>query len=176
MSNQDAPVVIREIRETDRDWLAQFVNEHWGASFVVSRGTMYELALLPGFIAEDQGEPVGVVTYQKEGQACEVVSIDSLRPNKGIGTLLLNAVKDEALRAGCTRLWLITTNDNLNALRFYQKWGMTLVAIHRNAIEQSLKLKPQIPLIGEHGIPLRDEIELEQILSNFGEKRFYEHI
>lgn len=161
---QDVPVMIREIREADCDWLARFANERWGAPFVVSRGIVYELARLPGFIAEEQGEPVGVVTYQKEGQACEVVSIDSLRPNRGIGTLLLNAVKDEALRAGCTRLWLITTNDNLNALRFYQKWGMTLVTVHRNAIEQSRKLKPQIPLIGEYGIPLRDEIELELTL------------
>jgi GNAT superfamily N-acetyltransferase len=162
------PIVIREIRETDRAWLVQFASERWGAPFVVSRGNMHELARLPGFIAEDQGEPVGVVTYQKEGLACEVVSINSLRPHEGIGTLLLNAVKEMTLRAGCTRLWLVTTNDNLNALRFYQKWGMVLVAVHRNAVEQSRKLKPQIPLIGEHGIPLRDEIELEQMLNEQG--------
>lgn len=162
MSNP--PIVIREIKAPDRAWLARFANERWGAPFVVGHGIMYELSQLPGFIAEDQGECVGIVTYQREGQACEVVSIDSLRPNRGIGTLLLNAVKDAALRASCTRLWLITTNDNLNALRFYQKWGMNLVAVHRNAIEQSRKLKPQIPLVGEYGIPLRDEIELEMLL------------
>jgi hypothetical protein len=66
---------------------------------------------------------------------------------------------------GCTRLWLITTNDNLHALRFYQKRGFMLVAVHRNAVEQSRKLKPEIPLYGKDGIPIRDEIELEMLLN-----------
>lgn len=157
-------LIVREIDESDRAWLRQFANERWGAPMVVSRGIAYELALLPGFIAEDQGEKVGVLTYHHGGQACEVVSIDSLRPHQGIGTRLLTAVKKTALQAGCTRLWLITTNDNLDALHFYQKRGFVLVAIHRNAIEQSRQLKPQIPLVGDFGIPIRDEIELEMQL------------
>lgn len=159
-----SPIVMREIQASDRVWLAQFASEHWGAPFVISRGVRYELSQLPGFIAEDQGEYAGVVTYHCEGHACEVVSLDSLQPGQGIGTCLLDAVKNTALQAGWTRLWLITTNDNLRALRFYQKRGFVLVAIHRNALEQSRKLKPQIPLVGEHGIPLRDEIELEMPL------------
>ena len=158
------PILIREIQASDRVWLAQFASEHWGAPIVISHGAIYELSQLPGFIVEDQGEHVGVVTYHNKGQACEIVSVNSLRPDQGIGTLLLNAVKNTALQMGCTRLWLITTNDNLNALRFYQKRGFVLVAVHRNALEQSRKLKPQIPLVGAHGIPLRDEIELEMSL------------
>jgi N-acetylglutamate synthase-like GNAT family acetyltransferase len=158
------PIAVREIQASDRAWLTQFASEHWGAPIVISRGVIYELSQLPGFIAEDRGECVGVVTYHSEGQACEVVSINSLRPDQGIGARLLNAVKNTALQMGCTRLWLITTNDNLNALRFYQKRGFVLVAVHRNALEQSRKLKPQIPLVGAHGIPLRDEIELEMPL------------
>jgi len=58
----------------------------------------------------------------------------------------------------------MTTNDNTAALRFYQKWGFLLVAVHRNAVEQARKLKPEIPLTGIDGIPLRDEIELEVLL------------
>jgi N-acetylglutamate synthase-like GNAT family acetyltransferase len=159
-----SPIVIREIQASDRVWIAQFASEHWGAPIVISRGARYELPQLPGFIADDQGECVGVVTYHREEQACEVVSINSLRPGQGIGIFLLQSVKSMALQMGCTRLWLITTNDNLNALRFYQKQGFVLVAVHRNALEQSRKIKPQIPLVGEHGIPLRDEIELEMLL------------
>ncbi|MEW5718069.1 MAG: GNAT family N-acetyltransferase, partial [Chloroflexota bacterium] len=82
----------------------------------------------------------------------------------GIGSALIDAVKLRARQAGCKRLWLITTNDNLTALRFYQKRGFTLAALHRNALEESRKIKPEIPLVGEHGIPLRDEIELEMML------------
>jgi ribosomal protein S18 acetylase RimI-like enzyme len=92
------------------------------------------------------------------------VTIDSDKPSIGVGTVLIDAVKEIARQAGCSRLWLITTNDNMNALRFYQKRGFVLVAVHRNALERSRKLKPEIPLIGDDEIPLRDEIELEMML------------
>ena len=65
--------------------------------------------------------------------------------------------------AGCTRLWVITTNDNVNALRFYQRRGFCLVTVHRGAVDRSrATLKPEIPAAGAYGIPLRDEIELEK--------------
>jgi len=57
-----------------------------------------------------------------------------------------------------------TTNDNLNALRFYQKRGFVLAAVYPEAIERARKIKPTISLIGYEGIPLRDEIELEMPL------------
>lgn len=159
-----ASITLRKIMEQDRTWLARFAVERWGAATVVSRGVVYEIATLPGFIAEDGDKCVGVVTYRREKQACEIISIDSLRPEQGIGTLLIEAIKDLALQAGCTRLWLITTNDNLNALRFYQKRDFALVAVYSRAVEQSRKLKPEIPLMGAYGIPLRDELELEMLL------------
>ncbi len=83
----------------------------------------------------------------------------------GIGTALIDAVTKVALQAGCWRVWLITTNDNLHALGFYQKRGFVLVALYRNAIEASRKLKPQIPLVGNDGLPIRDELELESLLA-----------
>jgi len=121
---------------------------------------------LPGFVAIQEGEKVGLVTYNIEGESCEVVTIDSIRPSSGVGTALIEAVRDIAIKSRCKRLWLITTNDNLNALRFYQKRGFVLVAVHRNALDVSRKLKPEISLIGDDGIPLRDEIELEMMLDN----------
>ncbi len=121
---------------------------------------------LPGFVAIQEGEKVGLVTYNIEGESCEVVTINSTQPSSGVGTALIEAVRDIAIKSRCKRLWLITTNDNLNALRFYQKRGFVLVAVHRNALDVSRKLKPEIPLIGDDGIPLRDEIELEMMLDN----------
>lgn len=159
-----ANITLRIITKQDREWLTHFAIERWGTPTVVGHGTVYEIAAFPGFIAEDEGECVGVITYHQEGQACEIVSIDSLRPESGVGTRLIEAVKDVALRAGCKRLWLVTTNDNLNALRFYQKRNFVLTALRCNALEESRKLKPEIPLIGEYGIPLRDELELEMLL------------
>jgi N-acetylglutamate synthase-like GNAT family acetyltransferase len=152
---------IRPLTTHDRRWVLQFIAEHWGSNIIVSKGTIYSADCLPGFVALERGEPIGLITYYIRGNECEIVSLDSTDPSKGLGTALIEAVKHTAHLAGCKRLWLITTNDNVDALRFYQRRGFTLVAVHRNAIEQSRKLKPQIPLIGEYGIPIRDEIELE---------------
>jgi len=90
--------------------------------------------------------------------------MNSLVEGKGIGSALIDAVKSVAATAGCKRLWLITTNDNTNAMHFYQKRGFQLVAVHRNAMEKSRLLKPEIPLTNHDGIPIRDEIELEMVL------------
>jgi ribosomal protein S18 acetylase RimI-like enzyme len=139
--------------------------EHWGAVEMISRGVVMYPHTHPGFIAMHNGERVGLLTYQMIDGACEVTCLESLRPSIGVGSKLIEAVKTAARAAGCRRLWLITTNDNMNALRFYQKRGFALVAVHRNALEESRKLKPQIPLIGYDGIPLRDEIELEMVSS-----------
>jgi DNA-3-methyladenine glycosylase I len=155
---------IRPLQAGDRLWVAHLLQEHWGSPQVVSRGRVHSADQLPGFIALQAAKQVGLVTYHIEGDACEIVSLDSLVEGIGIGAALIEAVKDAALAAGCTRLWLITTNDNLHALRFYQKHGFVLAALHRNALEVSRRLKPQIPLAGLDGIPLRDEIELEMRL------------
>jgi GNAT superfamily N-acetyltransferase len=119
---------------------------------------------LPGFIAYFGPEPNGLVTYHLDEDNCEIITIDSIQKNKGIGTLLLNRVFEEARINKWPRVWLTTTNDNINAIAFYQKRGMHIAAIHLNALEDSRLLKPAIPLIGENGIPIRDEIEFEYFI------------
>jgi ribosomal protein S18 acetylase RimI-like enzyme len=155
---------IRPVTNAERTWVRDFIIRHWGAEIVIVHGAVYRPHELPGFIAYYGDAKIGLVTYQIDGDACEIVTLDSMRENIGVGTALIKAVKDVAQLAKCKRLWLITTNDNLHALRFYQKRGFFLVAVHRNALDASRKIKPQIPLIGDDGIPLRDEIELEMAL------------
>ncbi len=159
-------ISIQPLNIADREWILEFMLEHWGSNKVVSRGVVYYPQNLPGFVAMYAGEKVGLVTYNIVDESCEIVTINSIHPSSGVGTALIEAVKDSAQKSGCKRLWLITTNDNMNALRFYQKHGFILVDVHRNALEVSRKLKPEIPLIGNDGIPLRDEIELEIILDD----------
>ena len=117
---------IRPLFPADRDWATRHVAEHWGAEIVVAHGTLYRPAELPGFVAEINGKTVGLVTFHIAGghiacDACEIVTLDSLIEGRGIGTGLIEAVGATARTAGCRRLWLITTNDNLHALGFYQK-------------------------------------------------------
>jgi DNA-3-methyladenine glycosylase I len=159
-------IIIQPLNIADREWVSEFMLEHWGSNKAISRGVVYYPQDLPGFVALYEREKVGTVTYNNTGTSCEIVTINSIHPFSGVGTALIEAFRDIALKSGCQRLWLITTNDNMNALRFYQKRGFELVAIHRNALDISRKLKPEIPLTGNDGIPLRDEIELEMILKD----------
>jgi GNAT superfamily N-acetyltransferase len=155
---------IRPTEKSDADWIKKFITQRWGGEFVVDGGVCYYPHKLSGFLAFDQDQALGLVTYCIEEGQCHIITIDSLRPVVGIGSALIDAVKEEAIAAGCGRIWLITTNDNLNALRFYQKRGFVLVAVRRNAIDITRQHKP-VPEIGAEGIPIRDEIELEMILN-----------
>lgn len=157
-----AEVAVRPLVDTDRDWVAHLIAERWGAEIVVAHGVVYRPAELAGFAAEDgDGGVLGLLTFVLENQACEVVTLDSVAEGRGVGTALLAAAGQVAREHGCSRIWLITTNDNLHALGFYQRRGYELVAVHRGAVAHSRRLKPAIPLVGAGGIPLRDELELE---------------
>lgn len=154
-------IKIRKTNSSDLEWIRNLFINNWGGDFIVSRGKIQKPENLEGFIAEENGEKVGLVTLNIEEDEMEIVAMNSLKPRKGIGTLLLQKVVSAAKEKNMKRLWLITTNDNLNALKFYQKNNFYLVKVHPGAIAESRKIKPQIPEIGEGGIPIKDEIELE---------------
>jgi ribosomal protein S18 acetylase RimI-like enzyme len=155
---------IRAITPDDKPTVVELLS-HWLTDFVITRGRKLYPAELPGFLAEgSEGKVVGLLTYEVVGDQFEVVTLDAFTQWSGIGTALMKAAEDAARKAGCRRLWLITTNDNLEAIRFYQRRGLTLAAVHVNALAQSRKLKPQIPTVGCFGIPMRDEVELEMPL------------
>jgi N-acetylglutamate synthase-like GNAT family acetyltransferase len=152
---------VRPSTKEDKTWVTDLLTEWWASPTVVSRGKIHHADNLPGFIAERDNKPAGLLTYSIDGENCEIVTMNSLVENIGIGSALVDTVKQAARRTGCKRLWLITTNDNTAAMRFYQKRGFILAAIHCNSIEQSRRLKPEIPITGNDGIPIRDEIEFE---------------
>lgn len=151
----------RRLTHDDLPRLRQFWIEHWGGEEMISRGNIYRPEYLEGFVVEDGKEWIGLLTFVIKDGECEVTSLDSLREGQGIGSKLIDQALEEARVRGCRRLFLITTNDNLNALGFYQKRGFEIVAIYRGAINESRKIKPSISMIGMNNIPLRDEIELE---------------
>ena len=155
---------IKKVTDSDREWVLEIIRG-WGADFIVTRGRKVYPTEIDAFYAESEnGEKAGLVTYEVIGDQCEVVTLDAFKKFSGIGTALLEKVKSEVQALGCKRLWLITLNDNLDAIRFYQKRGMTISAIHLNALEESRRIKPAIAKIGQYGIPLRDEIEFEIFL------------
>ncbi|MBF0501103.1 MAG: GNAT family N-acetyltransferase [Candidatus Riflebacteria bacterium] len=154
-------IIIKHLVTRDYPWVSKMLNQHWGSSKIAVHGELIAADQLPGLIAYVDETPAGLLTYRISEGNLEIVTLNSFIPDIGIGTALISKIKEIALQKPILRIWLITTNDNLEALGFYQKKGFVLVQIHRNAVAQSRILKPSIPLSGNHNLPIRDEIELE---------------
>ena len=162
MDGPQAGLAVRPLREDERPWLAAYLADVWGGPLVVSRGRAVDAGALPALACVDAPDRVvGVATYDVRDGQCELVTIDALDRGRGVGSALLTAVAEQARLAGCRRLWLVTTNDNLRALRFYQRRGLRLAALHVGAVDAARRRKPGIALVGHDGIPLHDELELE---------------
>ncbi|MHA1576925.1 MAG: GNAT family N-acetyltransferase [Candidatus Thorarchaeota archaeon] len=157
-------ISIRPLIHEDNIWVIEILLENWASNIIVTKGISYEADNLPGFVAEIDGTRFGLLTYNIKNDELEIVTMNAIEERKGIGTALLDEIENLAKQKNCKRLWLITTNDNVDALRFYQKRGYEIRTIHRYAIEESRKIKPQLPFVGKYGIPIRDEIEMEKLL------------
>lgn len=158
-------VKVRPREATDQAAAQAFLARH--SSLRVARlGELVHPLEHPALVAETPGgQMLGMLTYLpgQDWQQCEILTLHADQQWRGAGTALIEAAAQLARRQGCTRLWVITTNDNVDALRFYQRRGFYLVRVHRGAVDRSrARLKPEIPPVGAYGIPLRDEIELER--------------
>jgi GNAT superfamily N-acetyltransferase len=158
------PLEVRTREDDDLPEVERFLEQRHSRR-VARLGRVEDSLAHPALVARRDGELAGVLTYVVDGDACEVLTLHTAERHGGVGTALLRAAEDLARDAGCTRLWLITTNDNVDALRFYQRRGFRLAALHRGAVDESRRrLKPEIPPVGEYGIDLRDELELDKVL------------
>ena len=152
-------VTIRALGDADVPWAERLLGG-FGGRLQARLGSVVDPLACPGLVAERDGEPVGIVTYDADGDDVEVVYIEVTAKHQGVGTRLLDAVED---RTGAQRLWLVTTNDNLDALRFYQRRGFRISEVRPGASDEARRtLKPSRSEVGNFGIPLRDEIVLER--------------
>jgi ribosomal protein S18 acetylase RimI-like enzyme len=153
---------VRAYAPGDRRWAEGLLEEGMGGTRVVRLGELLNPADLPGLVAEREGERIGLLTYIVDGDQFEVLSLHSRVEHAGAGSALLEAAAAMAAGRGCRRLWLVTTNDNLHALGFYQRRGLRLCALHAGALERDRVLKPELPEVNpDNGIPMRDMLELE---------------
>ena len=160
-SRDDPSVMVRPLDPDDLAWKLGTLERAWGSTVIARLGELVDAAPLPGFVAYDAGDRVGLLTYEERADGIEVVTLEALVEGRGIGTALMDAVLAEATARQAPRLWLVTTNDNVRALAFYQRWGMNLVRLVRDGVTRSRLLKPSILTVGNHGIPRRHELELE---------------
>ena len=156
---------VRPMQDDDRPWVIRRLENAFGDATVARKGASIDASVLPGFVATEGGRPVGFLTYEAAHGECEVVAIISVEEGRGIGRALMDTARDHAVTAGYRRLWLVTTNDNTRALRFYQQWGMNLCAFYRHGARRSRRVKPSLPERGADGIPLEHELEFELLLA-----------
>ena len=149
------PTDLRRLASDDLPRLRQYWNEHWSGDFIVTRGVIHQPGQVEGFVVEDADAWAGLITFKVAEDECEVISLDGLRDGEGIGTRLLRKVIEEARSRKCRRIFLITTNDNLYALGFYQRRDFEIAAVYRGAVNESRKIKPGISEIGLNHIPSR---------------------
>ena len=153
-------------RPEDRPWLEAFLHDQ-NALRVARRGELVESLDHPALLVQSSDGFVGAATYIISDGECELLTLHVSPRFAGAGTALLSGVQAVARRAGCGRLWVVTTNDNVDALRFYQRRGFRLAHLRPGAVDESRKaLKPEIPPTGSHHIPLRDELELELLIAD----------
>jgi GNAT superfamily N-acetyltransferase len=155
-------VNVRAAQPGDRGAIEAFLRENHSLR-VARLGELLVPAEHPQLVAWEGERLLGVLTYVVRGGECEILTLHAAAQWGGVGSALIEAVVAEAARRGCSRLWLLTTNDNVDALRFYQRRGFVLARLVPGGVDRARdELKPEIPRVGAYGIPIRDEIILER--------------
>ncbi len=150
-----------EVRDSDRQELAEFIERHWHSKLVMSRGRAFYPHQEEGFVERRDGKIVGVLSYRVDEGGMEILTLNSTLEGQGIGSSLMLDTIEKARQLGCRQIWLTTTNDLLRAIGFYQRLGFRMTAINLGAVDEARKTKPQIPMVGERGVPIHDEIVME---------------
>ncbi|MCU7557997.1 GNAT family N-acetyltransferase [Macrococcus capreoli] len=156
--------MIQAINDNNRELVIKWFKEKWGSPEMIISSGRYDCSTLPGLIYIENDVIIGLLTYVIKEKTIEIISLDSLIENKGIGTKLIMFLEQLAYKNCMLKIELITTNDNLRALKFYQKFGFRMIKIIPNAVNEAREIKPQILVIAESGIPINDEIVLEKYL------------
>ena len=157
---------IRPVDESDRATVERIMLDEWGGDIQVVNGELFRATELPGFLAEQDDKVVGLITYRFMDDECEITTLNSMAPGRGIGRRLIDAVIDSAQQANCNRVTVVTTNDNWPAQRLYQRTGFVLSQVRIDAVAHSRTLKAGIPLTGIDDMPIRDELEFELSLND----------
>jgi GNAT superfamily N-acetyltransferase len=153
---------VRPITPEDREWVADLIATAFGSVRLMSNDHLIDDAsLLNGFAAEIDGRPIGCALVNEVDGDVELVALVSTYRGAGVGSGLLETVVERGKRDGWKRLWLVTSNDNTDAIRMYQRAGWEWTKFRRDAITKARAVKPEIPEIGNHGIPVRHEIHFE---------------
>ena len=163
------PIEIRDFEPGDHDWARRLIGDHQGGDHRVARlGELLDPLEQEGIVAELDGRPVGLLTVHEDDRGLEVLTLHSESRGIGAGTRLLETALRVAAASEAPRLWLVTTNDNLDAIGWYLRRGMTVATVHEGGVDRDrATLKPGMAeRNADNDIPIRDLVELELSLAD----------
>ncbi|MET3508526.1 GNAT family N-acetyltransferase [Halalkalibacter oceani] len=161
-STIDELIIKKADPKSDLPEISNFFEKHWGGTTMVSRGNAFNVLDEEIILAKRNKRIVGILAYSIQGSNIEILTLEAIEKYQNIGSLLLEKLEEIAVNKNIKSINLITSNDNLNAIRFYQRRGFSFKSVHIGAINKARKIKPSIPLIGDYGIKISDEIEFEK--------------
>jgi len=159
VSEQRVAFEIRPI--DDRTFLEELLRLRWSGGALVLRGRIIHPKDVEALAAYHDGKLAGVATWLLDGPVIYLATLNNISGERGVGVALLDAITQLGRQKGSALLRAIVTNDNLNALGFYQRRGFRIIDVHPGAVDMIRSLMPNIPTTGANRIPIRDEIELE---------------
>ncbi len=149
-------IEIRQKTAEDEAWLRDVLVRDWAGTSIVVHGDEIDLLSFPALIA---GEREGIAIFRADDPA-ELLLLHAWRKWGGVGSALVEALAARLRDRGVHSLRVTTTNDNLDALRFYQRRGFRLVELRPGAVNAARRRKASIPELGDYDIPLTDELDL----------------
>lgn len=153
---------IRPIVATDRSWIAEESLVVGGPLMGTTTGTI-DLRAHPGAIAVQGDQRAGAIIWSDGGEERRFLALWSKFEGLGTGRALLEHGMEAARLAGCQIFRIATTNDNLRALKLYQRAGFRIERIHVGGFANVLETKgmTSAPLpVGQNGIVIRDIVHL----------------
>jgi GNAT superfamily N-acetyltransferase len=150
-----------EIRPVEQQRLVELLQLRWPERTMLVAGRFVQPEDVEGIGAFTGDRLHGIATWLVSGRMMHIVAVNSFSELRGIGVALVDAMIEQGKVSGMATLRASISNDNVVALRFYQKRGFRLTALHRGIYDAMRQVRPSIPLAGLDNIPIRDELELD---------------
>lgn len=143
----------------------ELFQKNWGNTSMVYNRELYNLESLDYIEEYHDSSFGGIITFFEKDHSIHIVSLDTVMSNQGIGTSLLNSLTELAVKRHKSAIYVETTNDNCDAIRFYQTHDFDIYDLQLNEVAIQRKLKPSIPLIGCYNIPIKHIIKFVKYLN-----------
>lgn len=157
-------LLIRKKNDEDKKIVEERLMEEYGFKGMITPAQAYQdLSILGGFLAFEENKLIGQILLNYNNEECEIVELHTKNRGVGIGTELIKKSIEEAKEKKCKRIWVSTSNDNIDALKFYQKRMFFMCKIHENHFDKVRAKNPNFPKYGDYGILLKNQIELEMV-------------